>query len=737
MVQNKSYLPLSRNKLFSGIQSSVDEKFPQSNYVNFNEGDVIYQSGDTSQCIYLILSGEVKVKIPLTMGGPLVERKGKNEFFGEKELLENIPRRSSAVANTTCTLYKLMQKEVQKLISTYKRIGDNIAAGSLDTPENENADTDIPFKDTSNPAESSESNEIGTESPADNPADNNAFNIKDIDDQANDILLEEFPDEVKAAASPEPAETITPEENSIEEINFDLTEELPEETETTGIDDLPETHEILQEDTEVEIHENDDLLLEQNTGDEIENPEMTEQEIIPDRPEETIEADKENLTWEINKEDDPDIEQNKIDEEAAGLIDEKLKTDMTGETIEPEQDQLIIKEEDKDEIISNGNESLYLKTLRAVLQINKETEPDDIFNSITKVLKEYTKANLVRIYINEPEKNELYCISINEDKERRIKKDKGLTGWAAEKEETIILTDASSDSRYDADADGFDENNNILLFPVVDGNAGLVSLILLGKYEEEISADDQAFVKELSGYIAAAVEKGKQFDSIIKKSRMEYLNKVSGFIFEGVSTPVQIIKHYAEFIQKKTGVPDIVQISNFICEQTDIVTNSVALLSDFITDKNTLSLKEENLNDIINNILEMLAEYVEIRNVKLFKKLEADVKVSADQTALYFVCFQITKNACDAMPEGGNFYLSTSIEDNTVNIEFKDTGTGIPSIIKDRIFEPFFSFGKGKAAGLGLSVSEKIIKNHGGTISLGKTSSEGTAIFVSLPVMHE
>ena len=90
---------------------------------------------------------------------------------------------------------------------------------------------------------------------------------------------------------------------------------------------------------------------------------------------------------------------------------------------------------------------------------------------------------------------------------------------------------------------------------------------------------------------------------------------------------------------------------------------------------------------ILNNMLDMFAEYVESRNSKLFKKLETGTKVLLDADAFYYACFQLIKNACNAMPEGGNIYIISQKDGSFVSIEFRNTGKEIEDEMKSQAFQ--------------------------------------------------
>ena len=66
-------------------------------------------------------------------------------------------------------------------------------------------------------------------------------------------------------------------------------------------------------------------------------------------------------------------------------------------------------------------------------------------------------------------------------------------------------------------------------------------------------------------------------------------------------------------------------------------------------------------------------------------------------------------------------------------IRVTDHGPGIPAPIRDTLFDPFISFGKANGTGLGLAIVNKVVHDHGGSVSVEETSSAGTTFLVKLP----
>jgi signal transduction histidine kinase len=103
---------------------------------------------------------------------------------------------------------------------------------------------------------------------------------------------------------------------------------------------------------------------------------------------------------------------------------------------------------------------------------------------------------------------------------------------------------------------------------------------------------------------------------------------------------------------------------------------------------------------------------------------------------LFQVFCNLTKNALDAMANGGQLKISARPgQENTIVIEFRDTGTGLPPDKIEAIFEPFFTTkGDRKGTGLGLAICRDIIESHNGRITAENAPGGGSIFTVYLPV---
>ena len=102
-----------------------------------------------------------------------------------------------------------------------------------------------------------------------------------------------------------------------------------------------------------------------------------------------------------------------------------------------------------------------------------------------------------------------------------------------------------------------------------------------------------------------------------------------------------------------------------------------------------------------------------------------------EEERLRQVLINLTLNALDATPSGGEVRLSAGEDSRGIWVTVDDTGPGVPTAVRDRIFEPFFTT-KAQGSGLGLSIVHAIVTQHGGTLEVGEAPGGGARFVLRL-----
>jgi hypothetical protein len=655
MSQSKGIGPLIKNKLFAGVNpQAIKMNLLQSNFLSFKEGDIIFQYGDKSEYFYLILDGKIKLKVLNSTNSSTFSEKEKNDFFGEYELLDSIPRKSSAVANTDCVLYKLTQKELFNLISTHKSVKDTISA--------ERSENSTNIK-------------------------NSSYQIKQTGMEIND----------ESAVTPD------------SEKKIELLKDKPQE-ETTEIEkaenDLDNTYELTTSESE------ETVPLDENKTQIIDDEDLSERSIF-----------SEALNGDLAFQDEPDSD---------GITPvEGKQTPIIFESERIEEEQKIIE--------SSNNEIDFKKMFFAIKKIHENVELDKTIRSIIEAIYSLYDAQIARIFLVNKVNDELWSFPFkdNTGEFKKVKIGEGLIGSCARDNEIINISDPGKDIRFNFHTDSVENIllEDMLLFPVNDKDKKVVAVVqMINSGKKGFAKQDEEILCTLSTDICIAIEKTSREQNKIEHASLNRLEKMTDFIIDDINAPLTLIKRYAIFIRKKSDFKEVQQVSEFITEQVNSVLTYSGIVSDFVNGRNSLKREILDLQITLSNILDMFAEYVESRNAKLFKKLEADTEVFLDANVFYHACFQLIKNLCDAMPEGGNIYIISQKEGNLVSIEFRNTGKGIDDEMKTKISKAFISPIDEGGAELSLAIANKIIKDHGGEIKTDQESMEGTSFIISLPI---
>ena len=209
-------------------------------------------------------------------------------------------------------------------------------------------------------------------------------------------------------------------------------------------------------------------------------------------------------------------------------------------------------------------------------------------------------------------------------------------------------------------------------------------------------------------------------------------NLAAGMAHE-IKNPLVAIKTFAELL------PERYNDNEFRNDFSRIVSQEIARINKLVMQLLNLSkdpggsFHKVDLIDLMDEILILMSPQLASQKIQLFKSYQQDLHpVYADRDQLKQAFFNICLNAVQAMIRGGSLKVKISRESNAkIRVSVQDTGPGISSQEMERIFDPFFTT-KFDGVGIGLSISKKIITEHGGTVHLS-SSSQGTTFEIYLP----
>lgn len=226
--------------------------------------------------------------------------------------------------------------------------------------------------------------------------------------------------------------------------------------------------------------------------------------------------------------------------------------------------------------------------------------------------------------------------------------------------------------------------------------------------------------------------------------KMASIGKMAAVLAHEINNPLSGILTYAKLLRKWVDRDDSGRNHRKeICESLDLIALESRRCGDLVKNLLTFSratpmnLQPANLNQVIDRSLRLVQHQLDLAGIQVQPRLDPDLPpVVCDAAQIEQVLLALIMNALDALPQGGNLWLTTSFshEPNRVRIVVRDDGSGIPPDILPRIFEPFLTTKEtGRGVGLGLAISHSILERHNGNIEVQSEPGRGTTFTVTLP----
>jgi two-component system nitrogen regulation sensor histidine kinase NtrY len=200
-------------------------------------------------------------------------------------------------------------------------------------------------------------------------------------------------------------------------------------------------------------------------------------------------------------------------------------------------------------------------------------------------------------------------------------------------------------------------------------------------------------------------------------------------------TPIKLsIQHLVQaYRQGAKDFGDILQrVSQTVVEQIDVLTRIASEFSNFARMPER-RFERVDMNQLLKETIDL---FNEVQGIEFRSTLaETPAVVIADRDELRRVFINIVRNSVQAMEGGGVIVVDLKVDRQVCTIRIRDTGRGIPEEIRAKVFQPNFST-KTDGMGLGLAITQKVIEDLSGTISLESKVGQGTTVEMNIPLRH-
>jgi two-component system, NtrC family, sensor kinase len=226
-----------------------------------------------------------------------------------------------------------------------------------------------------------------------------------------------------------------------------------------------------------------------------------------------------------------------------------------------------------------------------------------------------------------------------------------------------------------------------------------------------------------------------------RADRLATIGTLSSGLAHEIGTPMSVIRSRAELLlEGNPGPAKTREGLEIILRQIERVSRIVWMLLDYARARESRRA-EQDVKTILDHVLKLVESEARRRGVRIMVESgDAPLIVECDAEQLQQVFINLTINAFDAMaPSGGTLKVSTQVEQHDhsipiLKLTFEDTGPGVPPEFQDHLFDPFFTTKPpGQGTGMGLSVSQAIMRDHEGEISF-ESGASGTRFYVRIPM---
>jgi signal transduction histidine kinase len=165
------------------------------------------------------------------------------------------------------------------------------------------------------------------------------------------------------------------------------------------------------------------------------------------------------------------------------------------------------------------------------------------------------------------------------------------------------------------------------------------------------------------------------------------------------------------------------------------MTELIESLLEFSRTRESLRPTYGDVRSAVDRAVQGVKAHPEFQRIRIRISCEGSSEGWFDFKKLERALLNLLLNACEAVPaESGQIEIGLTRKGESLEIRIEDNGPGIADAVRDRLFEPFVSHGKENGTGMGLTVVQKILQDHGGNVAVEQTSPSGTTFRVNIPL---
>ena len=237
-------------------------------------------------------------------------------------------------------------------------------------------------------------------------------------------------------------------------------------------------------------------------------------------------------------------------------------------------------------------------------------------------------------------------------------------------------------------------------------------------------------------------ESRRSAQQTIESERFNALTLLAAGVAHEIGNPLNSLHIHLQLMERQAHKLDGAAREEFQ-ESIDIARSEVNRLDSIVTQflrairPSKPQLQPENANTIVEEAVRFFAPEIQDRDIVVEQELRSDLpllRIDRDQMKQAF--YNVIKNSLEAMKRGGILRIRTDRDDTHVLVSFVDTGSGMSAGNLSRVFKPYFTT-KPSGTGLGLLIVRRIVREHGGELSIESSEGKGLTLTIRLPYVDK
>ena len=223
---------------------------------------------------------------------------------------------------------------------------------------------------------------------------------------------------------------------------------------------------------------------------------------------------------------------------------------------------------------------------------------------------------------------------------------------------------------------------------------------------------------------------------LLDAERLATIGRMASSISHDLRHSLAAVMANAEFLCESNLTPSqredlYAEIRIAVNQMTDLIES----LLEFSRTRESLRPSYGDVRSAVDRAVQGVKAHPEFQRIRIRISGEGSTEGWFDFKKLERALLNLLLNACEVVPaEAGKIDIGLQRKGELLEVRIADNGPGIATAVRDRLFEPFVSHGKENGTGMGLTVVQKIVQDHGGDVAVEQTSTTGTTFIVKIPL---